>query len=139
MNGPRTVSIVYDEACPVCRNIVHAARLRERTARLELIDARTQRVDAVQGRDLSRLDFDRAFAVLVDGEIFYAASGARALALLTEPTGIAFRIFRLLAASDASSRLSYPLMRGARAVLLKLLRIGPIEQPPRPAARRQSN
>ena len=117
------VTIVYDRECPVCRRLVTATRLKERGAELELINARRDVLDDIQGADLTTLDFDEGFAVVVDGHVHHGAEGARALALLTEPTGVMFRLFRFLVSTPARSRFWYPVFRAGRNLLLRLLRI----------------
>ncbi|MEX0916152.1 MAG: DCC1-like thiol-disulfide oxidoreductase family protein [Wenzhouxiangellaceae bacterium] len=117
------VSIAYDGECPVCRHVVRASRLRERTAALDLIDARRNRLDDVQGQDLRAVDFDEGFAVVVDGQVHHGADGARVLAALTERRGAAFRLFQWLVRTERRSRLFYPLLRAGRNLLLKILRV----------------
>lgn len=117
------VTIVYDRRCPICRRLVAATRLRERAASLELVDARTEALENIQGKDLRALDFDAGFAVVVDGEVHHGADGARALALLTEPTGVIFRLFRFLVRTPGRSRVWYPVFRAGRWLLLRLLGI----------------
>lgn len=121
------VSIVYDGLCPVCNRVVHAARLRERSSELELIDARHDDTSAVQGTDLSGVDFNQGFCVVVDGEAHLGAEAAFLLSGLTERTGIFYRFFQLLSATDKRSRLFYPLLRTGRNLLLWLLRIPKID------------
>ena len=117
------VTIVYDGFCPVCRHVARASRLRERTAVLELIDARTQPVGDVQGRDLAGLDFNEGFAVVVDGAVHFGADAARVLAVLTERGGSGYRVFRWLVRTEARSRFFYPVFKAARRVLLFVLRV----------------
>jgi predicted DCC family thiol-disulfide oxidoreductase YuxK len=117
------VTIVYDRECPVCRRLVTATRLKERGAELELINARRDALDDIQGADLTTLDFDEGFAVVVDGHVHHGAEGARVLALLTEPTGVMFRLFRFLVRTPGRSRVWYPVFRAGRNLLLRLLRI----------------
>ena len=122
------VSIVYDGRCPVCRRVAALSRLRDRSGVLELVDARTGAIDSIQGRDLRHLDFDEGFAVVVDGAIHHGAEGAHALALLTEPSGIGFRLFQSLARDERRSRVLYPFLRAGRNLLLRIMgipRIGP--------------
>lgn len=117
------VSIVYDGECLVCRRIITGVRLRQRTAQLDLIDARLSPVSDIQGQDLRALDFDEGFAVVVDGEVYHGAAGARMLALLVEPTGLAAQVFRHLMTGERRSRTVYPVLRASRNLLLRILRI----------------
>lgn len=122
------VTIVYDGKCPVCSRLVAAARLRKRAASLILLDARTESVTDVHGIDLSGLDFDQGFAVVVDGEVHHGAEGGRALAVLTEPSGVLYRTFQWLMVTEQRSRFWYPILRAGRYMLLRLMRVPRINQ-----------
>lgn len=117
------VSIVYDGMCPVCNRLVAASRLRERTAELEVVDARVNEVDQVQGNDLSCVDFDEGFAVVVEGRVYLGADGAHVLALITQKSGVFYRVFQWMMATEQRSRIFYPVLRFGRRLLLILLRI----------------
>lgn len=117
------VSIAYDGKCPVCTHLARTSRLRERSAELELIDVRSQSVGAVQDQDLSGLDFDQGFAVVVDGAVHYGANGAYVLTVLTEPSGVFYRLYRFLMRTERRSAALYPLLRAGRGALLRLLGI----------------
>ena len=120
------VSIVYDGMCPVCSRLAAASRLRARTDELNLIDARTDALDDVQDNDLSKVDFNQGFAVVVDGRAHLGADGAQVLAALTEPSGFWFRVFQMLVASERRSSFFYPVLRFGRSLLLRLMGIPPI-------------
>ncbi|NBD95857.1 MAG: DUF393 domain-containing protein [Gammaproteobacteria bacterium] len=115
------VVIVYDGQCPVCTRLTRAARLRDRASELELIDARGSPLHDIESNDLSQVDFDRGFAVIVDGRVFCGADGARALALITEPTGVFYWLFQLLTRGEKRSRVFYPVMRAGRSLLLRIM------------------
>lgn len=125
------VTIVYDSDCPVCRHDPRAATLRERAAKLNLVDVRSEEVDDVQGNDLRDLDFDEGFAVVINGQAHHGAKGANALSALTEPTGLAFWVFRWLVRTESRSRFWYPILATFRAMLLRILgitRIGRLDR-----------
>jgi len=117
------VSVVYDGQCPVCSYVVGVARLRDRAGALELIDARTEPVVCIQGRNLSALNFDEGFAVVVDGAVHHGADAAQVLSALTQPSGLGYRLFRWLVATERRSGFWYPVLRFLRGVLLKVLRV----------------
>jgi len=117
------VSIVYDGQCPICQRVIVASRLKSRTDELELYDARTLTHSVIQGCDVSQLDFNEGFAVIVDGKLHHGAEGAYMLAMLTQSSGMLFRIFKWLSQSPTRSQLTYPVLRFGRSILLWLLRI----------------
>ena len=117
------VSIVYDGKCPVCSRLVAVSRLRDRADEIELVDARTDPVDNVQSRDLSAVDFDEGFAVVVDGRAYFGPDGAHMLGMLTVPSGFFYRVFQWMMATESRAHSLYPTLRAGRRVLLWMLRI----------------
>lgn len=117
------VSVVYDGQCPVCRYVVGVARLRDRSVRLELIDVRSDDVSSIQGANLSGVDFDEGFAVVVDGQVYLGAEAAQVLAGLTQRSGVGYRLFQWLVRTEGRSRFWYPVMRSGRGLLLRILRV----------------
>jgi predicted DCC family thiol-disulfide oxidoreductase YuxK len=122
------VSIVYDGKCPICRRVATGARVYQRTANLELIDARSGNLEDIQARDLRGLDFDEGFAVVVAGGVYHEAEAARVLAVLTKPRGVGYRLFRWLMRTESRSQYWYPVLKSARRRLLFLMRVPPINQ-----------
>ena len=124
------VSVVYDGLCPVCSHVTSAARLQDRASKLELIDARIQPISDVQQNDLTGVDLDSGFAVVVDGQVHLGAEAANVLAAITVPGSPGYRVFRWLVGSERRSRLFYPLLRFARNLLLRILRVPRFSQAP---------
>lgn len=122
------VSIVYDRKCPICHRVASGARVYQRNANLDLIDARSGNLGDIQGRDLTAVDFDEGFAVVVDGGVYHEAEAARVLAVLTKPRGVGYRLFRWLMRTDSRSEYWYPVLKSARRRLLFLMRVPPINQ-----------
>lgn len=123
------ISILYDGKCPVCSNIVEAAELRRKSSSLELIDVRRQAHNDIQGHDMTTLDFNEGFCLVVDGTIYFGSEAACMLAFLFDSTSSQFRVFRFLMRSESSSRFWYPLLKCGRNVLLFLFRIPKIPTP----------
>ena len=117
------VSIVYDGKCPVCSRLAAASRLRERSGEVELVDARTDLVDNVQNCDLSAVDFDEGFAVVVDGRAYLGPDGAHVLGMLTVPSGLFYQMFQWMMATESRAHSLYPMLRLGRRVLLWMLRV----------------
>ena len=117
------VSIVYDGKCPVCSRLAAASRLRERAGGVELVDARTDPTDNVQNCDLSTVDFDEGFAVVVDGRAYFGPDGAHMLGMLTVPSGFFYRVFQWMMATEGRAHSLYPMLRRGRRVLLWMLRV----------------
>lgn len=117
------VTIVYDGEYPACSRLSAASRLREPAVAMHLIDARAEPVTDVQGLDLSSVDFDRGFAVIADCDVHLEAEGGHVPAALIQPSGLFFRIFMWLMATERRRRFRYPILCGGPNFLLRLLRV----------------
>lgn len=120
------VSVVYDEKCPVCRDIVGLGRLRDRTGEVELIDARTGCLESVQGVDISSYDFDEGFVVVFDGDVYHGADAAFIWGKLTDSVRWRFRLFQVFVKTRSRSHRWYPWMKAGRSCLLRILGISRI-------------
>jgi len=116
----REVLLVYDLECPLCHAYCRAARLREAVGTLRLIDAREPSavLDEITRRGL---DIDQGMVLSVDGVIYYGADAICALSLMSSRAGVFNRLNHWVFRSRARSRALYPVLRGCRNLLLKLL------------------
>ncbi len=116
-----TVSLIYDGECPVCRHYARTVRLRESVGELVIIDAR--RAPAVLAEVSARgLNLDEGMVLKLGSRYLHGADAVHAVALLSSPVGWLNRMNYLLFRSARLSRWSYPAMRGARNLLLRILR-----------------
>ncbi len=119
--GPAApVEIVFDARCPACELYFRLQRLQDCGLAVRFIDARTHPEEVLRYAHQG-IDLDRDFVLRVGGAEYAGADAAHVLASLGARSGLARRINHLLFRSPAVSRLVYPVLRGCRRLLLRLL------------------
>lgn len=113
------VWLVYDGECPMCNNYAQYLRLKQSVGEFVLVDARQGGpiVDEVRGLPH---DLNDGMVVKIGDRFFVGHEALRVLALLADDRGAFNRFNRVAFRSRLISRFTYPLMRTARWVLLKL-------------------
>ena len=115
------IQLVYDRQCPVCEFYCQQIDVDASAGTLERVDARNESAIMDEITALG-LDIDEGMVVKIGDSVFYGGDAINALALKSSRTGffnrLAFWTFR----SRRVSRLLYPLLKGCRNLLLKLLR-----------------
>lgn len=113
------VWLVYDGECLMCNNYAQYLRLRETVGEFVLVDARQGGPIVDEVRRLPH-DLNDGMVVKIGDRFFVGHEALNVLALLSTDHG-AFNKFNQLAfSSRLISRFTYPVMRAARWVLLKL-------------------
>lgn len=112
--------LVYDGACPVCSQYVRYVRIRASAGELLLVNARdggpwVERV--VQ----EGLDLDEGMVLFYGGRAYHGVDCVHMLALLSTNLGAFNRLNALAFSRPALARVSYPVMRAGRNLLLRLL------------------
>ena len=122
-----SISIFYDGECPVCASYVKHVRLKRNFTQLELVDARKNQEIA---RHFSRrgMSLDDGMVVKIADAEYYADDAINVLALLSSSSGIFNRLNALIFRHSSVSKALYPVMKGGRALLLKLLGRSKIDQ-----------
>lgn len=121
-----TMTLVYDGQCPLCRQFVRLQRLRRDVGQLTLIDARQE---SATRRELSErgIDLDEGFALRIGEQWVHGSEALHRLALMSTGSGLFNRLMARLFASPRRTARLYPWLRRGRAVLLRLLGRGPID------------
>lgn len=114
------VVVVYDKQCPACDYYCNLMRIRESVGRLVLVDAR-QSSEYMAEITAKGLDIDQGMVVKVDDELYYGADAVHVLALMGTNRGLFNRLAYWLFRSRAVSRAVYPVLKGCRNLLLKML------------------
>ncbi len=114
------ILLVYDKQCPVCDAYCQLVRIEESVGDLKMIDAResSEVLDDITARGL---DIDQGMVLKMGGEIYYGADAIHALALISSRSGFFNRLNYLMLYSKRVSRILYPVLRGCRNLLLKIL------------------
>ncbi len=114
------ILLVYDKQCPVCNSYCRSVRIDESVGDVRLIDAR-ESSDALDEISALGLDIDQGMVLKMEGEIYYGADAIHALALISSRSGFFNRLNYLMLYSKRVSRILYPVLRGCRNLLLKIL------------------
>lgn len=124
------VKVVYDKQCPVCHAYCELARDADPDHTL-LLDARE---DSELMREVTRrnLDIDEGMVVEIDGKLFYGADAIFELARAGDSRHWFARVTAWLFRYRWMARITYPVFKALRNLLLKLLgreRINNLQQP----------
>lgn len=114
------ILLVYDTECPACDNYCRTLLIRETLGVLRLVNAREP--SAVLD-DVTALgwDIDQGMVLKVNDVLFYGVDAIHGLALLGSPVGVFNRLNYWLFSSKKRATLLYPVLRGCRNLLLKVL------------------
>lgn len=115
------ILLVYDKDCPACNAYSQLVRIRQSVGELQLVNARE---DSVVMRELTArgLDIDQGMVLLVGNNTYYGSDAIYMLSLLSSRSGVFNRLNYHLFKSRRVAKVLYPLLRGSRNVLLKLMR-----------------
>ena len=118
----------YDGECPICTYAAHALRIRQSVGKLHLVDARVDKDHPLIRRIAEeRLDLDEGMVIWFGERFYHGADALQIMAMLGSNHGWFNRMNGLLFRSPMLARLSYPLMRGSRNLLIRILGVAPIE------------
>jgi len=114
------VLLVYDAECPACDNYCRVVRIREDVGRLVIVDARE---DSPIMREITAagLDIDDGMVLKLGDELYYGSDAIHMLALIGSRSGVLNRLNYQLFRSPRVAHRLYPILRGCRAVLLRML------------------
>ena len=117
---PGDVFVIYDKQCPACDYYCNLVRIRESVGRLVLVDAR-ERGPIMEEITAAGLDIDQGMTVKVGDRLYYGPDAIHVLALMGTSKGVFNRLAYLAFRSRRASHVLYPVLRGCRNFLLKLL------------------
>lgn len=132
------IALIFDGQCPVCTAYSCAVEVDG------VPDAAVRRVDArgdhalVQQAIAAGLDLDEGMVVVQNGKLHHGADALHLMARLAPRRGIKNRLNRFLFGSRTLGRLSYPVLRAGRNMLLRVLgrkKIGQQRHQPQEAKR----
>uniref|UniRef100_A0A486XQL2 Uncharacterized protein n=1 Tax=Rheinheimera sp. BAL341 TaxID=1708203 RepID=A0A486XQL2_9GAMM len=118
---PEPILLVYDKDCPACNAYSQLVRIRQSVGELQLVNARE---DSAVMRELTAhgLDIDQGMVLIMANNRYYGSDAIYMLSLLSSRNGIFNRLNYHLFKSRRVAKVLYPLLRGCRNVLLKLMR-----------------
>jgi predicted DCC family thiol-disulfide oxidoreductase YuxK len=115
------LALIYDAQCPVCTAYSGVVEVEQAEARsVRRIDARSDHPLVREAR-AKGIDLDDGMVVVHKGQLYHGAEALNLMARLAPRHGLGNRLNRLLFSNPRFARLSYPVLRGGRNTLLKLL------------------
>ncbi len=126
------LTILYDGECPICQFYISRTEIEDPGINLERINARTAPEHCKAAEDVG-LDIDQGIIVTHAGQTYHGSAALNHLAILSKRSGAFNRLTRWLFANAQVSRRIYPLLRGLRNLVLRILGVKPIstKQSPR--------
>lgn len=111
--------LVYDGECPICRNFVLYYRVKE-SINLHLVDARK---DSTLLSEITKagLDMDEGIVLKIDKVLYHGSDALHVIACIGSKYGILNKLNYYLLRSKTLSKIVYPILRGFRNLLLKIL------------------
>lgn len=112
--------LLYDGECPFCSHYVAHARLTEAAGPVGMIDART-RPDLVRFHAAAGLDINQGMILRLGGHSYFGGDVLNRLALLSTRSDLFNKTSAALFRHPRLARFLYPLLRGGRNAVLRLL------------------
>lgn len=125
VNQQNELDILYDGECPVCQFYVTRTEFEDSSLQINRIDAR-QALERCEAAAHEGADINQGLIVTHAGQTYHGSAALHYLALQSKRSGAFNRLTRTVFANERLSRCLYPLLRGLRNALLRLLRIAPI-------------
>ena len=118
---PEPIVLIYDKDCPACNAYCMFVRIRQSVGELTLVNARE---DSAVMRELTAkgLDIDQGMVLKMGDKLYYGSDAIYMLSLLSSRSGLFNRLNYHLFKSRKVANWLYPVLRGCRNMLLKLLR-----------------
>lgn len=116
------LALIYDRECPVCTAYSCSVGVDEsQAAGVRRINARDGEDELVRQAKAAGLDLDDGMVVVHQGKLYHGADALNIMARLAPSRGFGNRLNKLLFANPTIARLSYPVLRAGRNMLLRLL------------------
>jgi hypothetical protein len=112
---------LYDGECPACRSYVALARLRRHFPDIRVLDARRE-PDLVAALRARGFEINDGMVLCLDGVIHFGPEATRTIGIMERPVAaLAPRLALAFIGTAPWSRRLYPMLNGARGMLLRLL------------------
>lgn len=126
-NKHADIYFVYDGQCPICQMGADLYKVRQSVGNLHTIDARTEKEHPVmQEVNQAGLNVDEGMVIKYNGQLYQGEEALHLMAKLGTKSDWFNHLNTLLYRSKILAWLSYPFMKGARNIALKLKGVGKI-------------
>lgn len=121
------IYFVYDGECPICQMGADLYKVRQSVGELKTVDARTEKNHLVmQEVNQARLNLDDGMVIKYNDRLYQGEKALHLMATLGADSGWFNHLNNTLYKSKMLAKLSYPFMKGARNIALKLKGAGKI-------------
>lgn len=123
----KTLYLIYDDECPLCRSSAHALNIKKAVGNLVLINARESHplVKAAYERGF---DPDRGIIVIYNGHYYFGADASHFLAMLNSPHGFINKITANLFRIHFFATIFYPVIKFFRRFFITMKGVGPVKE-----------
>jgi len=122
------VWFAYDGDCPICSRAAQYLRVKESVGRLHLVNARDNRDHPfIQEIKALGLNLDEGMVLKYRDVCYHGEDALHMMALLGSGTGWFNRMNAFLFRSKPIAKISYPVMRAARNILLRAIGVAKIQ------------
>ncbi len=118
--APSGAVMVYDGACPFCTQYVRYMKFKQAVGPVVLKDAREGGA-IVDGLVAKGFDLDEGMVLIYGRQIYHGADCIHMIALLSSRSSIVNRVNAALFRHPRIARRIYPVLRGCRNAVLRLL------------------
>lgn len=122
------VWFVYDGDCPMCNTAAHAFRIKEQHGSLHLINPRETKDDPlIEEINRRQLDLDEGMVIYCEDHFYHGRDALKFMARYGDTKGIFNWFNKIMFWTNTQSKIFYPWLRGTRNLLLRLRRVGRID------------
>lgn len=121
------IYFVYDGECPICQMGADLYKVRQSVGEVKTVDARTEKDHPVmQEVNQAGLNLDEGMVIKYNNQLYQGKEALHIMAILGADSGWFNHVNNTLYKSRTLAKLSYPFMKGARNIALKLKGAGKI-------------
>ena len=114
--------LVYDGDCPFCSASAQMVRIRQSVGNLHILNARESADHPVMTEIAAQnLDLNQGIVVKFEGRLYHGKDALHLLALIGSETGWLNRLNVALFRNKAVVDMAYPVLKGVRNLMLKIL------------------
>lgn len=126
-NTKDIIYFVYDGECPICQMGASFYKVKESVGEVQTIDARTEQDHPVMVEvNKAGLDVDEGMVIKYQGALYQGVEALHLMARLGADNNLLNQINNTLYKSKTLAKISYPFMKGARNLALKIKGVGKI-------------
>ena len=115
-----TISIIYDDGCPVCSYYISISRIKEKFGKVNLIKARNN-LKILDYLKSTNIDINEGMIVVFDKKIYFGSDAINIISILGRKDTFINNVMISIFKYKVISQLLYPLLKLGRRLLLFIL------------------